>query len=111
MIVQLVLAAVVLVLVAVLVWRYLSCPYKVGKNYFIRTVTFHHTGKLKKVYKSELVLENAAWIAVDGRFANAVAEGAYAEVEPYPDDRDVVIGRGSIVDAVVITHPLPRVQK
>lgn len=86
-------------------------PFKVGENYFIRTVTFHYTGRLKAVYDKEIVLETAAWIAVDGRFTEAVSKGDYSEVEPYPDDREVIIGRGSIVDAVTITHPLPRVQK
>ena len=83
----------------------------VGENYFIRTVTFHYTGRLKAVYDKEIVLETAAWIAVDGRFTEAVSKGDYSEVEPYPDDREVIIGRGSIVDANIITHPLPRVQK
>jgi len=88
-----------------------SHPYKVGENYFIRTVTFHYTGKLVAVYDHELVLMDATWVADDGRFADAVAQGSYKEVEPYPDEREVVIGRGAIVDAVVITHPLPRKQK
>jgi hypothetical protein len=86
-------------------------PFMVGENYFIRTVTFHYTGRLKAVYDKEIVLETAAWIAVDGRFTEAVSKGDYSEVEPYPDDREVIIGRGSIVDANIITHPLPRVQK
>lgn len=85
-------------------------PYKIGENYFIRTVTFHYTGRLKAVYDNELVIDTAAWIAVDGRYADAVAKGTYSEIEPYPDDREVIIGRGSVVDAVIITHPLPRKQ-
>lgn len=47
-------------------------PFEVGKNYFIRTVTHHHTGKLVAVYDHELVLENAAWIADDGRLSDAL---------------------------------------
>jgi len=86
-------------------------PYKVGENYFIRTVTFHYTGRLVAVYDHELVLKTAAWIAVDGRFSDTLAKGTYNEVEPYPEDTEVIIGRGSVVDACVILHPLPTVQK
>jgi hypothetical protein len=86
-------------------------PYKVGSNYFIRTVTHHYTGKLVAVYTQELLLAEVAWIADDGRFMQAVSGGEWREVEPYPDGSEVVIGRGSILDAVVISTPLPRVQK
>jgi len=86
-------------------------PYEIGKNYFIRTVTFHYTGRLVAVYDHELVIKTAAWIADDGRFAEAVAKGTYSEIEPYPQDREVVIGRGAVVDACVIEHPLPTNQK
>lgn len=86
-----------------------SHPYQVGKNYFIRTVTHHYTGKLVKVTSKELVLEDAAWIADDGRFMNCLKDGAINEVEPYQDD--VVIGRGAILDATLWRHELPRKQK
>lgn len=85
-------------------------PWKVGSNYFIRTVTHHYTGKLTAVHQLELVLEDAAWIADDGRFAAAVANGEFNEVEPFPAGQ-VIIGRGSIVDATVIPFALPRSQK
>ena len=89
----------------------LSSPYKIGENYFIRSVTYHYTGKLVKVTKSELILMNAAWIADDGRFTEAVATGSFNEVEPYPTGREIVIGRGAIVDALAIDFPLPTKQK
>jgi len=88
-----------------------SHPYQIGKGYFIRTVTHHFTGRLVAVYPQELVLEDAAWIADDGRFAQAVSEGKFNEVEPYPDDSKVVIGRDSIIDAVIFDCKLPRSQK
>lgn len=84
-------------------------PYQVGKNYFIRTVTHHYTGKLIKVTAKELLLEDAAWIADDGRFMNALKDGILNEIEPYQDD--VVIGRGAILDATLWRHPLPMIQK
>ena len=85
-------------------------PYEIGANYFIRTVTHHYTGKLVAVGEKELVLVNAAWIADDGRFMQAVASGEFNEVEPYPEGKNVVIGRGAVLDAVVISV-LPRGQK
>lgn len=86
-------------------------PYKIGENYFVRTVVFHFTGKLTEVYDQELVFVDSAWIASDGRFADAIAKGTYDEVEPFPDGAEVIIGRGSLIDAVAITTPLPRKQK
>ena len=85
-------------------------PYKIGQNYFIRTVTHHFTGKLVQVTEHELVLENAAWIADDGRFADALAKGSLNEIEPYPV-RKVILGRGSLIDASIWKHALPREQK
>lgn len=86
-------------------------PYKIGENYFVRTVTHHYTGKLRAVYDHEIVLTSAAWIPVDGRFAQAVEKGEINECEPYPEDTEVIIGRGGIIDTCIITWPLPRVQK
>jgi hypothetical protein len=81
-------------------------PFRVGKNYFIRTVTHHHTGRLAEVTPTELVLEDAAWIADSGRFADALKSCSFNEVEPFPSGR-VIIGRGALVDAVEIsTIPL-----
>lgn len=86
-------------------------PYEIGENYFIRTVTFHATGRLTRVYRDELVLEDAAWIAASGRFSDALKSGDFSEVEPFPDGKKLVIGRGSIVDACTLDTPLPRDQK
>jgi len=81
-----------------------------GNRVFIRTVTHHHTGEVVSYDDHEIVLRNAAWIADDGRFANAVSTGEFSEVEPFPDGAIVVIGRGSIIDAVGI-NALPRSTK
>lgn len=78
-------------------------PYNIGANYFIRTVTHHHTGKLVGVTPQELVLENAAWIADDGRLTDALKDCTFNEVEMFPADKKVIVGRGSIIDAVEIT--------
>lgn len=86
-------------------------PFKVGKNYFIRTVTMIVTGKLKAVYDNELVLTEASWIADTGRYTQAVASGDFDEVEPYPDKAELIVGRGSIIDALAVSWKLPREQK
>lgn len=88
-----------------------SHPYIIGRNYFLRTVTHHYTGRLIAIHAQELVLTDAAWIADDGRFAEAMRNGTFSEIEPYPDGVNVIIGRGSIVDAREINFPLPRSQK
>ena len=82
-------------------------PYRVGKNYFIRTVTLYYTGRLTRVTAQELVLEDAAWIADTGRFSKALEEGELNEVEPFPVG-DVIIGRGAVIDAVLWGTDLPR---
>ncbi len=88
-----------------------SHPYKIGENYFIRTVTHIYTGKLMAVFDMELVLKDAAWVADTGRFADTLKDYKHLEeVEPYPDG-EVVIGRGTIVDAHPNSQKLPRDQK
>ena len=85
--------------------------FDVGKNYFIRTVTHHFTGKLVSVTDTDLVIVDAAWIADDGRFAQAISDGKHNEVEPFPAGLPVIINRASIIDACEYRSPLPRDQK
>jgi hypothetical protein len=79
----------------------------VGEKFFFRTVTYHMTGRVKKVIGSILELENAAWIADSGRFMNAIKEGKLNEVEP--------VGRAfiniqTVVDFFPWKHTLPERQ-
>ena len=83
--------------------------WEIGENYLIRTVTMIDTGRLVAVTDHELVLEDAAWVADTGRFADTLRSCEFSEVEPFPDGR-VVIGRGAVIDAVKIDK-LPRYQK
>ena len=85
-------------------------PFDVGSNYFIRTVTMSLVGKLVRVGQQELVLEDAAWIADTGRFADFLESGEASEIEPFPPG-EVILGRSSIIDAVKWSHKLPRKQK
>jgi len=84
--------------------------FEIGKIYCVRTVTMIDTGRLIAVTEQELVLEEAAWIADTGRFADAIAKAEFGEVEPFPGDRPLIIGRGSIIDAITI-EKAPRSQK
>jgi len=84
-------------------------PWNIGANYLIRTVTMIDTGRLVEVTPMELVLEDAAWVADTGRFSDALKKSEFSEVEPFPAGR-VIIGRGSIIDAVEISN-LPMKQK
>ena len=81
----------------------------VGEKYIIRTVTMIQTGRLAYLDEHELVLEDAAWIADTGRWADAISTGALNEIEPFEDD--VIVGRAAIVDATVWRHALPRTKK
>ena len=79
-----------------------------GKNVLVRTVTSYYTGLLVSC-DGFLHLQDAAWIADTGRFADALATGSLSEVEPYPSD--CWVSGGSIVDVSEWLHALPRTQK
>lgn len=85
-------------------------PWPIGKNVLIRTVTMIQVGKLVAVTDQELVLEDAAWVADTGRFAQCLSTGSVGECEPFPVGK-VFIGRGAIIDACEWAHPLLRVVK
>ena len=80
-----------------------SGVWEIGKNYVIRTVTMIDVGKLIEVTDQEIVLENASWIADTGRWNEFLSKGTYSESEPFPNGK-VIIGRGSIVDAIFWKH-------
>lgn len=84
--------------------------WQLGKNYFFRNAPYFYTGRLVMVTENELVITDAAWIAETGRFADALKSGEFSEVEPYPDGVEVVLGRHSLLDAMIWSHPLPREQ-
>jgi len=82
-----------------------SSHWEIGKVYFIRTVTHHLTGRIEKVTDKEIVLSSAAWIPDDGKFSKALSDEKFDEVEPFPDGSSVILGRGSLIDAVQISQP------
>ena len=83
-----------------------SHSFKVGEKYLIRTVTMHYTGRVIAITDSDIVLEDAAWIADTGRFSNSLLTGELSEIECYPNP--VGVCRGVIVDFTEWKHPLPR---
>jgi len=83
--------------------------FVVGEPIFMRTVTYHLTGRIIAIKNGFLVLDNAAWIADDGRFTQAINNGELKEVEPV--NSFVRVNISSIVDAYHWSHDLPRQQK
>ena len=78
-------------------------PYKLNENYLIRTITMIYTGNLIKVLDQELVLIKAAWIPETEQWNKTVAESIFKEVEMYPTNCEVIIGRSAILDATIIS--------
>lgn len=86
-------------------------PIRVGVPLFIRTITAHYTGKVVAVSEEEIQLDEAAWIASDGRFATLLTTGEFDEVEPYPDGYKVTLNRATFLDHGEWPFALPRKQK
>lgn len=87
--------------------------FEIGKNYFIRTVTHHHIGKLIGFDRGgrELVLEKAVWVPDDGRFTQAMKKGDLKEVELFHPDKPVMINRETIIDTQEWQADIPESQK
>lgn len=84
-------------------------PLRVGESVVIRTVTYHYIGRVTSLDATEIVLEDASWLADSGRWGQALATGTVMEVEPYP--RPVSIARAAVVDVTSWPHALPREAK
>jgi hypothetical protein len=74
-------------------------PFEIGAIYFIRTVTMIQVGRVVAASHRYLVLEEAAWVASTGRFADALRKWEFNEVEPFPDHSPVIVMLGAGVDA------------
>jgi hypothetical protein len=80
----------------------------VGKNLFLRTVTYHLLGKVEKVIGNVLQLSSASWVADSGRFMQFIKDGSIDEVEPVGD---WFVNFQSVVDFGIWKHKLPTEQK
>jgi hypothetical protein len=80
----------------------------IGEKYFFRTVTYHFTGRVKKVIGSFLELEDAAWQAYQPRLNEFLKNGALDEVEPIGR---MFINLESCTDFMPYSHDLPTEQK
>ena len=86
-----------------------NLPFTIGESIFIRTVTHHLTGRITAITGKFLTLEDAAWIADDGRFSDALATGEFSEIEPVAVP--VRVNSDSFIDVYEWRHPLPRTQR
>jgi hypothetical protein len=86
---------------------------EIGKNYFIRTVTYHYVGKLKEVKDGFAILETSSWISDSGRLSDALQKGfeknESSEIEPI--NGIIRINLGSVTDIIDYNHELPTSQK
>lgn len=83
-----------------------SHSFQIGQAVLIRGVTLYYTGRVAAVTDSDVVLDEAAWVASTGRFAEALKTGKLDEIEPYPGR--CVVSRAAIMDWCEWPHELPR---
>ena len=76
--------------------------WEIGKRYAIRTVTMIYVGVLLDYNDKELILSNCAWIPETSRWNEFLKGCSPREMEPYPTDKEVLIGRGALADACQI---------
>ena len=72
----------------------LKHPYTIGKQWIIETATKYYVGDVVAVTDTEIVLEQAAWLADTGRFNEFMKTGVPSELEPCGV---VIVSRGAIV--------------
>jgi len=80
----------------------------IGIKLFIRTVTYHMVGRVKKIIGGFFELEDASWIADSGRFMNAINEGTLSEIEPVGQ---WFVQINAATDFGIWKHALPKIQK
>ena len=82
--------------------------YPIGHSVIVRTVTMIYTGSLLRVTEDSFVLGSCSWIPETERYSEFVSKGSVRECEPYPEDLEVFVQRGSVVDLCELRAPLPR---
>lgn len=89
--------------------KVISHSLKIGNSYLVRCVTHYYVGRLISITDSDLVLEEASWVADTGRFSDCLKNGSLKEVEPFFGE--VIVSRGAVVDITIWKHKLPSEQK
>lgn len=82
-------------------------PFKIGKKYLIRTVTYFSLGQLERIEGGFLVLSQASWVADTGRLTEALETGKLSEVEI---TGECYVNIDSVVDVFPWVHELPKTQ-
>jgi hypothetical protein len=83
-----------------------------SKAVFVRTVTMNYCGRITRVTPTEIVLEDASWIADTGTRLSNFLKGEFSsstEIEPFHDK--VIVPRTAIIDATIWSAALPREQR
>jgi len=80
----------------------------IGKNVFIRTVTYHLLGKVDKIVGSFVFLTDATWVAESGRFMQFVKNG---DINEYEEVGEWFFNLDTVVDGCLWKHALPKGQK
>lgn len=75
--------------------------FEIGESYFIRTVTYHFTGRVIDIAEGFVFMEDVAWIADSGRFTDFIKgeQPQSMESEIY-GDKTVAVNISSIIDIV-----------
>ncbi len=75
--------------------------WEIGKVYVVRTVTMIYLGRLRDINDTELLLTDCAWIPDTSRWNEFLKGKKPNEMEPYVND--VIIGRGALLDATILS--------
>lgn len=80
----------------------------IGKKIFMRSVTYHCVGRVKRMFGDVIELEDASWVADSGRFMGAIKDGNLDEIEPVGQ---MWVNKGAMIDMFPWNHSLPSQQK
>ncbi|MFZ5365419.1 MAG: hypothetical protein ACOZBH_04470 [Patescibacteria group bacterium] len=83
----------------------------VGKKVFMRTVTYHMLGEVKKKVGNFLLLKDASWVADSKRFSDFIKKGVQDETPEIEPVGEVMVNMDSVVDLYIWKHKLPTKQQ
>ena len=83
----------------------------VGKKVFMRTVTYHLVGKVKKQVGKFWLLTDASWVADSKRFSDFIKNGVVNEEPEIEPVGEVLVNIDSVVDLYEWKHKLPNKQQ